>query len=164
MNFGFAPITRMKAPSMGKVFQQAMKSREELVKMKERMDENEFLRYRERTMENAKMREFESKNAQKMYELEEKKFVEEARKKVSEIFRSELSPVMAGLLSREIIAKIGHEAVREMNAEQLKQLLVQSPTLKEIIFKLKAGKRTTKREMSAAVEEIKEILEEVQQQ
>jgi len=172
--FGFAPISRMKAPSMGKVFRQAMSARDQVLRERALMgaesrrvlsaEERELIAYMKQSKEYAQAEEFEMKNAQRAYELEEKKFAKEAKQKIVNLFRSELSPIMAELLSRALIEKIGYEAIREMDAEQLKQVLIQSPTLKEIIFKLKAGKRTNMREMNEAAEEIQEILEQVQQQ
>jgi len=93
----------------------------------------------------------------------EKRLLADATEKIKGIISSELKSSIANILAQEIARAIGHEAISQISAEQLKQLLVQSPQLKQIIMKLKAGGRTNKREVGEAMDELKQILQQAMQ-
>jgi len=116
--------------------------------------------------------EFEHVNARKTHEADSKKQLMEATEKIHGIISLELNSSLGKILSSEIAKALGHEVIGQIDAQQLKQLLVQSPRLKSIIMRLKGGENAPggrkaimidERELAEAMEELKGILQQAMQ-
>lgn len=154
---GFSPKSMIKS---GKG---AIKATRELASVLEARQKQMRSMEMERGKEYFEAQEFEMKNARRISELEENKLTQKASEELSRVFSSELNPAMTKMLSQELAKYLGHDLILQLGPEKLKELLIKSPTLKEIIFKLKNSTKISRREMRTAVEEIKELAQESEQ-